>query len=269
MFDRFTIQSVDALRKNVFLIGVFCCLGCDLPGQPNPDEMPIPHEKVLSFSVIFGTHCAGCHGENGEFGPAPPLNDPIFRTIVGEKNLLDVLSNGRSHTSMPIFSRSNGGPLTNAQIQVLIYEIKGIKYRLKPVTDRTGEKSDVSPDENGIEPAWGIPKTDLKNIPPYSADLPPATKQLVDRGQKVYANACSQCHGDNGKGSDLAGAINNRSFLALMSNQALRRIIITGRPDLEMPNYASNYCRPLDYQPLNSSDINNLVLYIRSWRANQ
>ena len=31
--------------------------------------------------------------------------------------------------------------------------------------------------------------------------------------------------------------MNEPDFLALVSDQALRRIIITGRPDLGMPNY--------------------------------
>ena len=49
------------------------------------------------------------------------------------------------------------------------------------------------------------------------------------------------------------------AFLALISDQASRRIIITGRPDLGMPNYAETDGRPEDFQPLTSAEIDDLV----------
>ena len=39
-------------------------------------------------------------------------------------------------------------------------------------------------------------------------------------------------------GEKRIGAINDPAFLALISDQALRRYAITGRPDLGMPDYA-------------------------------
>ena len=58
-------------------------------------------------------------------------------------------------------------------------------------------------------------------------------------GAGVFARACAGCHGDQGQGGERrrqAGAINDPAFLALISDQALRRIVITGRPDLGMPD---------------------------------
>ena len=62
------------------------------------------------------------------------------------------------------------------------------------------------------------------------------------------------------------GAINDRAFLALISDQALRRIIITGRHDLGMPNYAQTDGRPDDFKPLTSEEIDELVALLASWR---
>ena len=63
-----------------------------------------------------------------------------------------------------------------------------------------------------------------------------------DEGLKVFARACASCHGDRGQGRQSdgksVGAINDPDFLALISDQALRRYVITGRLDLGMPDYA-------------------------------
>jgi cytochrome c oxidase cbb3-type subunit 3/ubiquinol-cytochrome c reductase cytochrome c subunit len=60
--------------------------------------------------------------------------------------------------------------------------------------------------------------------------------------------------------------INDRAFLALISDQALRRIIITGRPDLGMPNYAESAGRPKGYKPLTSGEIADVVALLAYWR---
>ena len=44
----------------------------------------------------------------------------------------------------------------------------------------------------------------------------------------------------------LAGAINVPDFVALFSDQALRRLIITGRADLDMPGSSDGQGRPAD-----------------------
>ncbi len=52
--------------------------------------------------------------------------------------------------------------------------------------------------------------------------------------------------------------------MALLSDQVLRRLIITGRSDLKMPDYAQKDCRTDDFHPLTSDEINDLVAYLRS-----
>jgi hypothetical protein len=66
----------------------------------------------------------------------------------------------------------------------------------------------------------------------------------------------------------LVGAINDPAFLSLISDQALRRIAITGRPDLapSMPDFADDNSRPPNYQPLTSREITDLVAFLASWR---
>ena len=60
--------------------------------------------------------------------------------------------------------------------------------------------------------------------------------------------------------------INDAALLALISDMALRRIIITGRPDRNMPPYDGKVGRPPDFQPLTSEEIDGLVALLVSWR---
>jgi cytochrome c oxidase cbb3-type subunit 3/ubiquinol-cytochrome c reductase cytochrome c subunit len=190
--------------------------------------------------------CAGCHGVDGKLGPAPSLNDPIFLAIVPDAELRRVISEGRAvsanqRSPMPAFARARGGPLTEAQVQVLA---DGIKKRWKPAA--AGEAP-----------------------PPY---LTPGSTWIgkQDEGARVFARACAGCHGREGQGSENGGqpvgAINEPAFLALISDTALRRTMITGRPDLGMPAYNGNDGRPDDFRPLTSVEIDNLLALLTSWR---
>jgi mono/diheme cytochrome c family protein len=242
--------------------------GCnlDLPGKPDPAGRPVPADKELRFAALYGQHCAGCHGAKGNRGPAPPLNDPLFREIVPEAALEKTISDGRPGTSMPAFARRNSGQLSTEQIRVLVYGIKGKAYR---GGDRQGEES---PAVSAAVDARGLPAWDPVGQPPSSVPtyLLPEVKGDAGRGAKVFAQACATCHGDAGEGIELDGKrhrrINDRAFLALISDQALRRIIITGRPDLGMPNYVEKEERPEGFKPLGSGDVTDLVALLSSWR---
>lgn len=227
---------------------VVCALaGCEPPGKPNPADKPVMPDQILDFDELFAMNCAGCHGAGGELGPAPPLNDPLFVEIVPEALLTSVIRDGRAGTPMPPFARTQGGTLTDEQIQVIA---KGIKEQWK-----SNEDLPSSP------PIYLLTKAEGVQSNPGSRE----------RGAQVFARACATCHGENGVGVDadgaIANAINVPAFLALISDQALRRIIITGRPDLGMPNFAAHDGRDDNFQPLTSAEIDDLVALMADWRA--
>jgi len=212
--------------------------GCDFPGRPNAGDVPVPAEKVLNFDVLYATNCSGCHGAKGNLGPAPPLNDPLFAAIIPNETLLGVIRGGRKGTPMPAFARTQGGTLTDAQIEVLTA---------------------------GIKQHWSTPTTLPASVPPYAGGTETAAAHAevaAGRATTIFAKACAGCHGKNGEG-DSAGSIADPAFLALISDQELRRLIITGRPDLRMPNYAGSDGRPGDFKPLSSVDIDELVAELR------
>ena len=55
-------------------LAVVLLAGCDLPGQPKPEDRPVPADQVLEFGVLYRQNCAGCHGNDGKLGAGPPLN---------------------------------------------------------------------------------------------------------------------------------------------------------------------------------------------------
>jgi cytochrome c oxidase cbb3-type subunit 3/ubiquinol-cytochrome c reductase cytochrome c subunit len=220
--------------------------GCDLPGKPSEADRPVLADQVKDFGILYTTHCAGCHGVDGKLGPAPPLNDPIFLAIVPDTALLRVIADGRSvtpgqKTPMPAFAQEKGGPLTGAQVKVLA---------------------------DGIKKRWEPSASPSHSLPTYLG--PAASGGNKEEGLRAFARACAGCHGSQGQGEKdgralPGGAINDQAFLALISDQALRRTIITGRPDLGMPAYDGQNGRPPDFQGLTTAEIDHLVALLRSW----
>ncbi len=217
------------------VLPLLCCAGCfdSLPGKPTEAERYRRPNTIMDFATLYKTHCSGCHGANGDWGPAPPLNDPMFLAICSDEELKKILTYGRPGTPMPAIAKQHGGALTDAQIDSLIA---------------------------GIRKTWG--KEVTPSDPPIPKYLPPEAAGNVEAGKDLFASHCAGCHGNAGRGGDMAGALNDSGFLGTVSDQLLRRIIITGRPDLGMPNY-----RDAGSKPLTSEEIADLVALLASWRT--
>jgi cytochrome c oxidase cbb3-type subunit 3/ubiquinol-cytochrome c reductase cytochrome c subunit len=190
--------------------------GCDrLPGRPGPSKIVPRPSNVLAFPALYSENCAGCHGPDGRFGGALPLNNPTYLALVDDDTLYRVISNGVAGTAMPPFAINSGGQLTDRQISIIIGSMRERWQR-------------------GVHPA--------ADEPPYAG-----TGGDPNRGAQVYAIACQSCHGIDGKGTRKAGSIVDPSFLALVSTQGLRSIVIAGRPDLGHPDWRGYIAgKPLD-----------------------
>lgn len=246
-------------------------IGCDLPGKPNPADRPVRADEVLDFSLLYATRCAGCHGAEGKLGPAPPLNDPLFLAIMPDAELHRVISEGRLatpgvKTPMPAFAQQHGGPLTTAQVKALA---EGIKKQWKPASPIPVGTPAYLKDMD--KPQTEKPVT-VAPLPHREDDAVQTAALKQEARLRLFSRACAGCHGSTGQGGKQAdravGAINNPDFLALISDQALRRLIITGRPDLGMPAFDGKTGRPTDFQPLTSADVNELVILLAQWRKN-
>ena len=71
-------------------------------------------DQVARFrrDSVPATNAPAATATDGKFGPAPPLNDPLFLAIVPDAELLQRDPRGRPGTPMPAFARQQGGPLT-------------------------------------------------------------------------------------------------------------------------------------------------------------
>jgi cytochrome c oxidase cbb3-type subunit 3/ubiquinol-cytochrome c reductase cytochrome c subunit len=247
-------------------------VGCDPPGRPDPAGRPVPADKVTDFGTLYKTHCAGCHGADGKLGPAPPLNDPLFLAIVPDEELRRVIRGGRAvtprqRTPMPAFALGEGRPLSPEQAEAWA-RLKE-ESRAAPTQQGTLTDDQVRVLAEGIKTRWGPPAEPPDSVPLYLA--PERTDpEKKGEGARVFARACAGCHGKEGEGAELDGRlrrkINDRDFLALISDQALRRYAITGRPDLGMPPYDGKDGRPADFQPLTTEEIDSLVALLACWR---
>jgi len=226
-------------RSRQLIISLLSCLslaslGCNnSPGKPGPEpEVPRP-DQVLDFTTLYKQNCVACHGNSNEPGAALFLANPVYLAVAGEGNLKTVIANGVPGKLMPAFAQSAGGMLTDQQVDILA---------------------------KGLISTWGKPGVlDNLNPPTYKAMLHPDSAA----GQKVFTTYCVQCHGPNGEGTDdIKGALVDPSFLALISDQNLRSIVISGmNPD--MPNFHEHE----DTVPLTDQNVTDVVAWLISHRA--
>jgi cytochrome c oxidase cbb3-type subunit III len=247
----------------VILLFLTVGCGCDLPGKPKDSDRPVPADQVKDFGVLYATHCAGCHGADGKFGPAAPLNDPIFLAITSDAEVLRVIRDGRAisptqKSLMPAFGLGEGAPLTPDQAKVWAKLKEKSHANPRPQGPLTDEQIKVLAE--GIRKRWGPPASVSHDFTEASTD-----RGDKDRGDRVFERACADCHGRQGSGGK-HGDVNNPAVVGLLSDKALRRIAITGRPDLGMPAYDGRDGRSPNFQPLTSVEINDLVALLASWR---
>jgi cytochrome c oxidase cbb3-type subunit 3 len=200
-------------------------------GVHRPELAVVPPNEVVDFNSLYGQNCAGCHGVDGRGGGAIALANPVFLAIADDTVIRRVASNGVPGTPMPAFGQSAGGMLTDKQVDALV---SGIRSWAKP-----NAFSDQTP-------------------PPYAAQTPGDPQ----RGADAYRTYCFSCHGANGRGGSKASSIVDGSYLALVSDQQLRTIVIAGRPELRAPDWRGD----VEGRPMSSQDVSDVVAWLSSQR---
>lgn len=224
------------LRPTLITLGIVALLACDacssFPVVQRPALASAPPSEVVDFHALYRQNCAGCHGENGKGGAAIALANPVFLAIADDNVIRRVASRGVPGTPMSAFAQSAGGMLTEKQIDALV---SGIRSWAKP---------------NAL--AGQTP-------PPYSLPTPGDAQ----RGGVAFRTYCSSCHGADGRGGTKASSIVNSSYLAIVSDQQLRTIVIAGRPELGSPDWRGD----VEGQPMSAQDVSDVVAWLSSQRS--
>ena len=224
----------------ILAVTVFAMIGCSrMPGRPGPGPEVVRPEEVLDFPTLYRTNCAACHGEKGRNGAAISLANPVYLAVAGEDILRHVTAHGVAGKLMPPFAKSDGGMLTDLQINALTH---------------------------GMVQEWGKPEILAgQDTPPYRA----TQTGDVTRGQQAFGSFCARCHGSAGEGSAednksgaKVGSLVDGSYLALISDQGLRSMIIAGWPDEGMPDWRTDAA-----QRMTDQQITDIVAWLASKRS--
>ncbi len=131
---------------------------------------------------------------------------------------------------MSAFAQSAGGMLTEQQIGSLV---------------------------DGMRRQWMRPNAFAGATPPPYAQVQAGDAK---RGQQAYQARCAICHASS------RGQITDPNYLALVSDQALRSIIIAGSPDIGQPDWRHDSKDGQPAPPLSDQDVNDIVTYLASLR---
>lgn len=215
------------MKYGALFAAILGIASCAAPGHRSAEDTVIRPSEVTDFRVLYAQNCSGCHGADGQGALTVGIGSPVYLAIADDATIRNVIEQGRPGTAMAAFAQKAGGMLTDAQIDVLVH---------------------------GIRTRWAKPGAfDKSQLPAYAASQPGDT----ERGHHVFTAFCSSCHGPEGRG---ARAIADNSYLALVSDQHLRTVVITGMPNLGMPDWKSHA------KPLSDADVTNVVAWLAAQR---
>jgi cytochrome c oxidase cbb3-type subunit 3/ubiquinol-cytochrome c reductase cytochrome c subunit len=215
------------------------CAGCkDVPGRPG--AATTRPDQVLNFAVLYKDNCAACHGENGKNGAAISLANPVYLAVAGVQKIQQITAKGVPGTLMPAYAKSQGGMLTDQQVAVLA---------------------------QGLEPEWGSANALGGQAAPAYAS---SSAGDVAQGQKAFSTFCASCHGADGagvvRGKLHTGSLVDPAYLALISDQGLRSLILAGQPQEGMPDWRSDMTGA-GSRAMTDQEITDTVAWLASHRV--
>lgn len=205
--------------------------GCQsAPGARAAQETAFRPEQVVDFATLYNTNCRACHGVNGHGGPAMELGNAEYQALVDDATLRKTISQGMAGTEMPAFAQSAGGMLTDAQVNAIIA---------------------------GMRKEWAQPNA-------FGGARPPPYAQPgggdVKRGELAYQARCASCHENPAREQ-----VTSTAYLSLVSDQALRTVIMAGRTDIGQPDWRLQGVSG-STGPLSGQDVTDIVTYLGTLR---
>jgi cytochrome c oxidase cbb3-type subunit 3/ubiquinol-cytochrome c reductase cytochrome c subunit len=158
-----------------------------------------------SGAALYATHCALCHGAEGEgyaADDAPAITNPDFLQIAGDAFFHAAIYDGRPGTPMSAWGDAHGGPLSRSAVDAIVAFLRGYAT---------------------------LPFEDVSTVT-VAGD--------ASRGASIYAAQCARCHGDAGEGGR-APTLDNPVFQDTVSDGFLLRSVERGRRGTAMNGFAA------------------------------
>ena len=213
------------------------------PTRLTAAQADIRSDEQDEAMTLYAQNCSVCHGLAGEgIGATPPLDSPDLRAA-DSQSLAKIIARGLYGTSMPAWSKEDGGPLSDYQINTLVTLIQHgdwqatqdrvVNLGLAPLVPFTTEPDAALLDE-------------VRNLP---------GEKVLAQGIELYAAQCVACHGADGLGTALAPALNDPAVREKDAAE-IERTILNGVPGTLMASWQNT---------LASEELTALVTLISAW----
>ena len=221
---------------------------------------------------LFATNCSPCHGQALSYS-----GDDV--------ELENLIRDGGSHLEMPAW----GNTLSDTELDTIA------RYVVQPTTgddgsalfdqfcvachgsrvpsaDDLNEAKEIIASGGAHEsmPVWGEILTDeqVAALVNYTRSAASGVPSLA--GQQLFTRNCAACHGDFGEGGanparagDIIAPISTSEYLKTRDDFTLNSVIAQGQQNFGMAPFGNAFGGPLD-----DSEIENIVSFMRSWEAN-
>lgn len=213
-----------------------------------PSRVETAQVETLSVQLddamsLYAENCAVCHGVKGEgIGSTPALDNPALKTMDTEE-LFKTIARGRFNTSMPAWSQEDSGPLSEYQIDELVYLIQYGDWNA--TQDRVVNL--------GLAPLIPFTTDPDPVLLAQVANLPDGA--TLQTAITIFASQCVSCHGADGLGTNIAPALNDPLVREKTADE-LNRTITFGSAGTLMAGWSN---------ALSAEDISALVTLIQRW----
>jgi mono/diheme cytochrome c family protein len=187
-------------------------------------------DPVTQGAKLYAANCAVCHGDKGEGRVGARLKD--FPSINPAAFVKATVTNGIPGGKMPAWSKTKGGPLTDAEIDAIAVFVATWTTGGAPAPTEAPQ-----------------PVTPLPTVVGVTGD--------TARGALVFQQNCAVCHGEKGEGR--VGVNLSKPFASAYPAAFVKQVVASGVQGSVMPAWSKG-----NGGPLTDSQIDDVAAYVLS-----